>query len=55
MCKHIQFYHVNLLQAFQIFQFLFFQLKMVNHCERLVIFQDIEHRLPGNIFHDFFH
>ena len=53
--QHIQFYRVNQPQAFQLFQSLFFQAKMVNHCEGYVIFQDVEHQLQQNILHHFLH
>ena len=35
------FYYVNELQAFRLFQSLFFQVQMVNHCESHLIFKDI--------------
>ena len=38
---NILFYHASLLQVFQLFQPLFFQVKMINHCEGHVGFQDI--------------
>ena len=53
--KCIQFYHVNQLQAFQLFLSSFFQVKMVNHYEVPVTYQDIEHQLQKNILHHFFH
>ena len=43
--KHIQFYHLSLLQGFQLFPFLFFQVKMVNHCEGYVKFLLIKYQL----------
>ena len=42
--KIIQFYHINFLQAFRLFQFSFFLVKMINHYEVHLIFQDIEHQ-----------
>ena len=51
----IQFYHVNQLQAFRRSQFLFFLVKMINHYEARVIFQDIKHQLQENILNNFFH
>ena len=33
----------------------FFQIKMVNHFEVNVLFQDIEHQLQKNVFHHFLH
>ena len=48
--KHIQFYHVNLLQAFLLFQFSFFQVKMVYQYEVQVIFQKL---LPKKRRHTF--
>ena len=38
-----RFYHVNQLQALGLFQFLFFQVKKVNHYEFQVLFEVIEH------------
>ena len=42
-------------QAFQIFQSLFFQVKMVNHYEVHENYQDIEHQLQENTLHHFPH
>ena len=33
------------------FNFLLFLVRMVKHCEVRVIFQDIEHHVQENIFH----
>ena len=43
MCIIYSVYHVSELQAFLLSQCSFFQLKLVNHHEVHVIFQDIEH------------
>ena len=37
------------------FKFALFQLKMKNHYEVHVIFQDIEHQVQENILHHFLH
>ena len=42
-------YCLSLLQVRQLFQFLFFQEKWVNHCD----FQEIEHQFRENILHRF--
>ena len=44
------FYRWSWEQVFQLFQFLFFQEKTVNHCESHVIFQDIQHQLQERSF-----
>ena len=55
VCLTFSFFcHAGWLQILQYFQFLFFQVKMVNHCECHVIFQGIKHRLPENILRHFF-
>ena len=41
--------------SFSLFKPLFFQVKMVNHYEVHVIFQDIERQLQENILHHFLH
>ena len=43
-------YHWSWEQVFQLFQFLFFQKKTVNHCESHVIVQDIQHQLQERSF-----
>ena len=48
------FFYVYL-QAFPLFQLSFFLVKMVNHYDVHVIFQDIEHWLQENILHHFLH
>ena len=53
--SHIQFYHVNWLQAFQVFQSPIFQVKMVNQYEFQAIFKDIEQQLSENVLHHFLH
>ena len=53
--SHILFYHVSWLQIFQLFQFSFSQVQMVNHCEGHVIFQHIEHQLQENILQHCLH
>ena len=54
LCEwHIQFYHVNQPQAFRLFQFSFFLVKMLNHYEVHVIFQYIENQLRQNILYHF--
>ena len=35
----------SLLEVFQLFQISFFQVKIVNHCDNHIIFQDTEHHL----------
>ena len=47
------FYHVSLLQVFQLFQFPLFQVKMVNHCEGFVNFPANGYQLQRNILHHF--
>ena len=41
---------VNQLEAFRFFQFSFFQVKMVSHCEIHLIFQDIEFQIQEMSF-----
>ena len=55
MCMTHSFYHASWLQVFQLFQFLFFQVKMVYHREGHVIFQYIYHQLQEIIFHHYLH
>ena len=51
---HIYFYHENYKQAFRLFQFSFFLVKIANLYEVHIIFQDIEHQFQENIFIIFF-
>ena len=51
---HIYFYHENYKQAFRLFQFSFFLVKIANLYEVHIIFQDIEHQFQENIFTIFF-
>ena len=53
--EHILLCHAGWLQIDQLFTFLFFQTKRVNHCEGCVSFEDIEHQFYQNIFHQFRH
>ena len=39
----------SIFSVFMLFQFSFFQVKMVNHYEVYIIFQDIEHQLRESI------
>ena len=53
--EHIKVYYGNYLQAFRIFYCSSFLVKMVNHYENHVIFQDIEHQPQEDILHHFLH
>ena len=52
--QHMQIYHVNQLQAFQLLYSSLFQVKVVNHCKSHLSFQDIDHQLQENILYTFF-
>ena len=49
------FHRISWLQVFKPFQFLFFQVKMLNHHEGDVLFEDIKHQLQENILHHYLH
>ena len=53
MCVTNSFLSYKLDASFQISKFSLFQVKMVNHCEVYVIFQDVEHELLENILHHY--
>ena len=55
LCVQHILYQAGLPQVFQLFQFLFFQIKRVNHCEGYVNFQDVEHQLQENTLYHFDH
>ena len=43
----------KLAATFSTFSVFILQVKMVNHCEGLAVFQDIEHQLQESILHCF--
>ena len=49
--QHILFCHLSWVQVFELSQFSYFLVKMVNHCEVHVIFHDTEHQLEENILY----
>ena len=56
--QHIHFYHTSLLQTFQPFQFSFFLVIIVNHCEVHVTFRYLtstSRKYPYHAFHGVFY
>ena len=51
--QDIIFNHAVWIQIFELFQCLFFLIKILNHCKVHVIFQDTEHQPEENVlYHD---
>ena len=53
MCIPYSVLSCKLAISFRLFQYSFFQVKMANHYEVHLIFQDAEHQLQENILHHF--
>ena len=54
LIQSLQFLINILYHFFRLSRFLLFQVKMINHCQDHVIFQDIEHQLQEISFITFF-